>query len=66
MYVGRSGKRLHFGSIDPQKQGAQRFDGDEISVSARHIFGAGVVKHVWQRDPHRMNGSCWRTARSPG
>lgn len=54
MYVGKSGKRLHYGALDPQKQGAQRFDADEVSVSARHIVKAGVVATAWQRDPHRV------------
>ncbi len=54
MFVGKSGKRLHYGKIDPQGQGAQRFDPDEISVTARHIFAPGVKAAAWQRDPHRI------------
>ncbi len=54
MFAGKAGKRLHYGKIDPDGQGAQRFDPDEISVTARHIFEAGFVKGAWQRDPHRV------------
>lgn len=54
MFIGKSGKRLHYGKIDPEGQGAQRFDPDEISVTARHIFAPGVKAMAWQRDPHRV------------
>lgn len=54
IFVGKTGKRLHYGKIDPGNTGAQRFVPDEISVTARHIFIPGVKAAAWQRDPHRV------------
>jgi hypothetical protein len=54
MFAGKSGKRLHFGAIDANRQGSQRFDSDEVSVFARHIFAPGIKRMAWQRDPHRV------------
>lgn len=54
MFIGKGGKRLHFATVDPNRTGAQRLDVGELSVTAAHIFFAGAVKIVWQRDPHRL------------
>lgn len=54
IYVGKSGKRLHFGKFDLNDTNSQRVSADEISVTARHIFVAGVQAIAWQRDPQRV------------
>lgn len=51
MFVGKSGRRLHYGRYDRQQQ---IFDPEEVSVWARDLFKADVVKMAWQRDPHRI------------
>lgn len=51
MFIGKTGKRMHYGKYDRQKQ---QLDTQEISVTARHIFGQGVAEMAWQRDPHRI------------
>ena len=51
MFVGKSGKRLHYGRYDRQQQ---IFDPEEVSIWARDIFGRAIVKTAWQRDPHRI------------
>ncbi|WP_445493212.1 hypothetical protein [Rhodopseudomonas sp. RCAM05734] len=51
MFVGKTGKRMHYGKYDRQKQPLET---QEISVTARHIFGEGVAEMAWQRDPHRI------------
>ncbi|UZE47913.1 hypothetical protein ONR75_24055 [Rhodopseudomonas sp. P2A-2r] len=51
MFVGKTGKRMHYGKYDRQKQ---LLETQEISVTARHIFGEGVAEMAWQRDPHRI------------
>jgi len=53
LFVGKTGKRLHYAKFDRQQQ---TFDPDEISVYARSLFGSKVVAMAWQRDPHRV---CW-------
>jgi hypothetical protein len=53
-------KRLHYGKYDRQKQ---QLDSQEISVTARHIFGRGVVAMAWQRDPNRILWMAMPTAR---
>lgn len=54
IFVGKSGRRLHYGKVDPVSTGGQRFIPDEISVTARHIFKPGVKAMAWQRDPNRV------------
>jgi hypothetical protein len=51
MFIGKTGKRLHYAKYDRQKQ---QIDTQEISVTARHIFGVKVVASAWQRDPNRI------------
>lgn len=51
MFIGKTGKRMHYGKYDRQKQ---QLDTQEISVTARHIFGHGVNEMAWQRDPNRI------------
>lgn len=51
MFVGKTGKRLHYGKYNRQ---TQILDSDEVSVTARHIFAAGVGSMAWQRDPQRV------------
>lgn len=51
MFVGRTGKRMHYGRYDRQKQ---LLETQELSVTARSIFGRGVAEMAWQRDPHRV------------
>lgn len=53
MFVGRTRKRLHYTKIDPNSQ-IQQLNSQEVSVQAEHIFAAGVVGGVWQRDPYRV------------
>ncbi|NUU41377.1 hypothetical protein [Tardiphaga robiniae] len=51
MFIGRTGKRMHYGKYDRQKQ---LLETQELSVTARSIFGRGVAEMAWQRDPHRV------------
>ena len=51
MFVGKTGKRMHYGKYDRQKQ---LLETQEISVTARHIFAEGIAEMAWQRDPHRI------------
>ncbi|KQW22148.1 hypothetical protein ASC80_01755 [Afipia sp. Root123D2] len=51
MFIGKTAKRMHYGKYDRQRQELQT---QELSVTARHIFGVGVAEMAWQRDPHRI------------
>lgn len=51
MFIGKTGKRMHYGKYDRQKQ---ELETQEISVTARHIFAQGINEMAWQRDPHRI------------
>lgn len=54
IYIGKSGKRLHFAKFDLNDTNSQRVSSDEISVTARHIIVSGVQAIAWQRDPQRV------------
>lgn len=51
MFVGKTAKRMHYAKYDRQRQELQT---QELSVTARHVFGVGVAAMAWQRDPHRI------------
>lgn len=51
MFIGKSGKRLHYTKHDNQKQ---ELGSSEISVGAEHIFIPGCIGVCWQRDPQRV------------
>lgn len=51
MYLGKTGKRLHYAKYDRQ---TQVLVGQEVSITARHIFDAGGSRMAWQRDPQRI------------
>jgi hypothetical protein len=51
MHVGKTGKRLHYAKYNRQ---TQVLESQELSVTARHIFDAGVARIAWQRDPNRV------------
>jgi hypothetical protein len=51
IFIGRNARRLHYVEADKL---VQKLDPEEISAAARHILGAGVVRIVWQRDPHKI------------
>ena len=51
IFIGRSRKRLHYIAFDRL---TEQLNVQELSIAARHIFGAGAVAMAWQRDPHRV------------
>jgi hypothetical protein len=51
MFVGRTAKRLHYTKHNSQ---TQQLESQELSVTAEHIFAAGLVGSCWQRDPFRV------------